>query len=170
MRYWFCFLCFIVILIIHIKHLFTLFLSFYIQSTLNCMTSCQGATPSRPPWTRGARTQLEFTARDYEFTSPMERSTSTVRGTIATQVAQLFLHHAFLQKYVSANNFFCLEYICLLYLIIMIRLLNLLSNIFCRVATFSADLLLLMKTFHLLTTSIKGCYIQQWITQVVRNV
>ena len=46
MRYWFCFLCFIVILIIHIKHLFTLFLNFYIQSTLNCMTSCHGATPT----------------------------------------------------------------------------------------------------------------------------
>ena len=46
MRYWFCFLCFTVILIIHIKHLLTLFLHFYIQSTLNCMTSCHGATPT----------------------------------------------------------------------------------------------------------------------------
>jgi len=27
------------------------------------------ATGPRPPWTRGERTQLEFTARDYEFTS-----------------------------------------------------------------------------------------------------
>jgi len=62
--------CFIVILIIHIKHLFTLFFNFYIQSTLNCMTSCHGAMAT---WTRGARTQLEFTDRDYEFTTSMER-------------------------------------------------------------------------------------------------
>jgi len=45
---WFnaAFHCFTVILIIHIKHLFTLFLNFYIQSTLNYMTSCHGATPT----------------------------------------------------------------------------------------------------------------------------
>ena len=74
MRYWFCFLCFIVILIIHIKHLFTLFLNFYIQSTLSCMTSCHGATPTvnsrctNP--TRVHRSWLWV----HDFTSSMERS------------------------------------------------------------------------------------------------
>ena len=90
---WFnaAFHCFIVILIIHIKHLFTLFLNFYMQSTLNCMTSCHGATPTvnsrctyptrvHRSWLRvhdvnGTLFHRSWT-RDHEITTSMERSNS----------------------------------------------------------------------------------------------
>jgi len=88
---WFnaAFHCFIVILIIHIKHLFTLFLNFYIQSTLNRMTSCHGATPTvnsrctNPTrvhrswlWVHDFTRWMErfFTARELVITTSMERS------------------------------------------------------------------------------------------------
>ena len=75
--------CFIVILIIHIKHLFTLFFNFYIQSYLELYD-----VMPRPPWTRGARTQLEFTARDYEFTTSMERCFTARELVITTSLVQ----------------------------------------------------------------------------------
>ena len=99
MRYWFCSLCFIVILIIHIKHLFTLFLNFHIQSTLNCMTSCHGATPTvnsrctnptrvHRSWLRvhevnGTLFHRSWT-RDHDFTSSMERSINCVCRSLVT--------------------------------------------------------------------------------------
>jgi len=72
---WFnaAFHCFIVILITHIKHLFTLFLNFYIQSTLNCMTSCHGATPTvNSRCTNPTRVHRSW-LRVHEFTTSMER-------------------------------------------------------------------------------------------------
>ena len=42
---------------------------FWISISKLPWTAWRHATEPRPPWTRGARTQLEFTARDYEFTS-----------------------------------------------------------------------------------------------------
>ena len=88
---WFtaAFHCFIVILIIHIKHLFTLFLNFYTQSTLNCMTSCHGATPTvNSRCTNPTRVHRSW-LRVHELTTWMERA-FTGRELVSWSLTSLF--------------------------------------------------------------------------------
>ena len=74
------------ILIIHIKHLFTLFLNFYIQSTLNCMTSCHGATPTvNSRCTNPTRVHRSW-LRVHDFTRWMERFFTARELVITTSV------------------------------------------------------------------------------------